>query len=98
MNFSEGLKSLKADELQDILTANMSAQEEAAPDARHITEYLHIEYPEIFTFSKETLSRLLNLGDGEPIPEEFTPTLVMNMLTLGALCKALENRDFPKID
>lgn len=94
----EALKQITADQLNDVIDADLSAFETGTEDATHVVTWLAQNYPELFQFAQDCVSRYFEEtpeDDDQPgdleVDDELAHLIAMNTaITLGVLCRALE--------
>lgn len=89
MTPQELLKTITADQLHEVIDADLSAHETGSEDATHVTEWLAKEYPEFLQFAYDCVSRYFEHPPAKDDPA--ANLIVMNTaITLGAICRAVE--------
>ena len=95
MSASEMLKAITADQLNEVIDADLSAHDAQTADAEHIVGWLSREYPEFVQFALDCVSRYF--VDSSTEDPELVHLIVMNTaITLGALCRVVESHELPK--
>lgn len=92
MSAGEILKAITADQLNEVIDADLSAHAAQTADAEHIVSWLGREYPEFVQFALGCVSRYFE--DPTTADPELANLIAMNTaITLGALCRAVEARE-----